>query len=173
MNSNTNDRHDPPEITDELAAELERLEQKLDRGEIWRYDEPMPDGMPNPLVTVSLGLSDGIINGEPVKFYKGLDRSRKKWSRLLGAQILKDRLIDGIEAEWNEDQGRFVETRRVGPVQPGELVAILFTGFRLNPKGQKYPSFKIERTPPDKTAIAAVDDNDPGVAEPDWIEASS
>lgn len=59
---------------DDVAA-LEAFEQQEDRGKIYKYpakpDDPWPDGMPNPLVTVSLGLSKGIVNGEECIFYNG------------------------------------------------------------------------------------------------------
>ena len=107
-------------------AELEAYEESLDHGTPWKYptkpDEEMDPAMPNPSVTRAVGLSTGKVNGEELTFYTGLDKSGKKWSRIVGTKSLKDALIDGIISEWDDERQAFVEVARVGPVREGDRV---------------------------------------------------
>jgi hypothetical protein len=155
--------------------ELEAFEDEQDRGVPWIYPrdpaEPMADDMPNPLVVRANGLTTGVVKGEEVTFLNGVDTAGKKWSRLLGAKALKDVLIDGVQSEWDDDRQAFVETGRIGPVQPGELVSILFKGWRevasgIN-KGKLYPDLKVQRRSGSAPKPEATDEPEGGAADDD------
>jgi hypothetical protein len=134
-------------------AELEALEESLDRGEPWKYptkpDEVMDPAMPNPLVIRATGISTGTIKGEELSFLNGVDARGKKWSRIIGSKSLREGLIDGVISEWDEGRQAYVETARVGPVESGEKVVLTFRGFSTiksgEHKGKEIPSVKVDR----------------------------
>ena len=70
--------------------------------------------------------------------------------------------------EWDDSRQAYVETRRVGPTQPGELVAILYTGHGINPAGQAYPKFVVDREPPVTASTSAAEE--PPAANDDDIQ---
>lgn len=151
--------------------ELEQFEREQERGEPWLWPkepgEKMAEEMPNPLVTRAVVLREDVPlrGGDTVCFYHGRDKTGKLWSILIGPKTLYDSLVLGIEKDWREDTQEFVETGRVGPVQPGELVSVLYSGHRevaSGPnRGRWYPAMKVKRLPAPNAAPEAPDDDIP------------
>src|SRR5262245_5207523 len=119
---------------------LEELEEKASRGEPWKYPtkphEEWDPAMPNPLVIRVTGISNGVSNGDELTFLNGVDKTGKKWSRIIGSRVLRDVLLDGIITEWSDDKQAYVETARVGQVRAGERVSIRWKGFATIKSGE-------------------------------------
>jgi len=120
----------------------------------------MDPAMPNPLVSRACdpAITTGPVNGEELSFYNGVDARGRKWSRIIGSKALREGLLEGVISEWDDERQAYVEVARVGPVRPGEKVAITFRGFSTiqnGPhKGKEIPSVKVERPDAQKTAAS-------------------
>ncbi len=100
-------------------SRFDEAEADVDRGEAWRYRE---GDAPNPLTIRVTGWSTGHTKHGEADFLSGVDRDGKVWSVLVGSVVLRERLIEGLVAEWDEQESRYVVTETLGRVQPGEVV---------------------------------------------------
>jgi hypothetical protein len=153
--------------TNPLDDELAAFAEEQDHGTPWIYPvkdgDPWDPGMPNPLVVRVTGISDGTNKrGEPLTFLHGFDTAGERWSRILGTRALREELVEGVQKEWNDELKSYVETGRIGPVQPGDLVSILYRGHRkvMNGpnRGESYPDLKIARRSGAKPAAQSAEE---------------
>ena len=129
-------------MTDDRFAEAEA---EVDRGESWRYRE---EGAPNPLTILVTEWVNGHTRHGDAEFLVGVDREGKKWSVLVGATVLRRRLIDGEVSEWDDERQAYVVVRTEGRDQPDDVVSIKFLGDRDTGDGATYSSFDVVRKPP-------------------------
>lgn len=124
-------------------SRFDAAESDVDRGTPWRFREP---GTPNPITLEVTEWSTGVTKLGDAEFMHGVDRDGKRWFVLVGSVVLKKHLIDGLVEEWDDGRKAFVETARLGRVQPGEVVAIMYLGDREGAK-YDYPDFRVSRKP--------------------------
>jgi hypothetical protein len=88
------------------------------------------------------------------------------WSILVGTYLLRKRLLEGEVAEWNDETREFETVDILGPVRPGELLAIELRGERqfTNQEGRLVtsPDYRTMRKQPAVTA-----DGQQRLGEPD------
>jgi hypothetical protein len=125
---------------------FDQAEANLRRGQAWLYREP---DAPNPLTIEVSEWSEGHTVHGPAEFLNGVDKNGNQWSVLVGAAVLRKRLIDGELSDWDDERKAYVVTNLEGRVQEGDIVSILYLGERETAAGgKKYADFKVERIPP-------------------------
>ena len=122
---------------------FEEAEADVDRSTPWMFREL---DAPNPLTILATGWSTGHTRLGEAEFLSGTARDGKLWSVLVGCTVLRKRLIDGIEEEWDEAAQEFVTVATLGRVKPGEVVSLKYLGDRDGPK-YPYPDFRVARKP--------------------------
>jgi hypothetical protein len=122
---------------------FDEAEAEADRGNAWK---PREAGMPNPLTIVATEWSTGQTRIGPAEWLNGVDRDGRRWSVLVGSTILKKRLLEGVVEEWDPERNAFVEIRREGRVEPGEMVSLKFLGIKEGGT-YDYPNFTVVRKP--------------------------
>ncbi len=135
----TNDSN-TPQLTD---SRFDAAEADVDRGTPWMYREP---DAPNPLTILVNEWSTGVTKLGEAEFMNGVDRDGKRWSVLVGSVVLRKQLSEGLEEEWDDGRKAFVETARLGRVEPGEVVSIMYLGDREGAQ-YDYPDFRVSRKP--------------------------
>lgn len=147
-------------------SRFDDAESDVDRGSPWRFREP---DAPNPLTLEVTEWSTGVTKLGEAEFMNGVDRDSKRWSVLVGAFVLRKNLIDGLVEEWDDERKAFVETARLGRVEPGEVVSMMYLGDREGAK-YDYPDFRVSRKPQQTTtsseADAGTEASDEGSGEP-------
>jgi hypothetical protein len=119
-------------------------ESEVERGEPWRFRE---EDAPNPLTIEASGWSSGTTKLGEAEFLNGRDRDGKLWLVLVGGVVLRKRLIDGIDEQWDDEKGGWVVVETLGRVVPGEIVSIKYLGDKEG-KQYDYPDFRVVRKPP-------------------------
>lgn len=144
-------------------ARFDDAESDVDRGSPWRFRDD-PDA-PNPLTIEVIEWSTGVTKLGEAEFMNGVDRDGKRWSVLVGSVVLRKHLVEGLVEEWDDDRKAFVETARLGRVEPGEVVSIKYVGDREGAQ-YNYPDFRVSRKPVagpavvDEPAAAAAPNDD-------------
>jgi hypothetical protein len=142
-------------------SRFDDAEAEVDRGESWRFRE---EGVPNPLTLKVTGWSSGHTRHGEAEFLIGTDRAGKKWSVLVGATVLRRRLIDGEVSEWDEERQAFVVVRVDGRAAVGDVVSIMYLGDRDTGDGATYAAFDVVRKPPVNQPPSEADTESPGSA---------
>jgi hypothetical protein len=131
----------------EYDPAFDEAESEVERGEPWMFRE---DGAVNPLTIKASSpqcWSTGHTKYGEATFLSGYDRTGKRWSILIGAISLKKPLLEGLVEKWDDDAQGYVVVETLGPVQPGEIVSLKYTGEGENSAGQAYPRFAVSRKP--------------------------
>jgi hypothetical protein len=120
-------------IKDNLADEFER-------GKPWNPRKNPDD--PNPLYAAAVKWSRGTTAHGEADFLSVRDDDETLWSILVGTYRLQKDLLEGEISEWDENRNAYAVIDIVGPVQPGELLAIEYKGERefTNKEGRKVTS---------------------------------
>src|SRR5918992_660876 len=130
-------------IKDNLADEFER-------GKPWNPRKNPDD--PNPLYAEAIKWTRGTTAHGEADFLSVRDDDGELWSILVGTYKLRKDLLEGEISEWDENRGVYVVTDTIGPVQPGELLAIEYRGERefTNKDGRRVtsPDYRTLRKPP-------------------------
>ena len=125
---------------DELADDFER-------GQPWNPRKTEDD--PNPLYGMAIKWSQGTTAHGDADFLTIRDDNFTLWSILVGTFKLKKQLLEGEVSEWDPERQEFDVIRVDGRVQPGELVAIEYTGERefTNKEGRRVtsPDYRVKR----------------------------
>lgn len=108
-------------IKDTLAGEFER-------GKPWNPRKNPDD--PNPLYGEVVKWSRGTTAHGEADFLPVRDDEDELWSILVGTFKLRKDLLEGEICEWDESRDTYAVIDTIGPVQPGELLAIQFRGER-------------------------------------------
>jgi hypothetical protein len=129
-------------IKDSLAAEFER-------GKPWNPRKNTDD--PNPLYAEAVKWSTGPTAHGEADFLTVRDDDGTLWSILVGTYKLRKILLEGEISKWDETRGEYVVEHTIGPVEPGELVAIEHRGERefTNQEGRRVtsPDYRVLRRP--------------------------
>ena len=131
-------------MAQEPDPRFDAAEADVVRGDAWRFRE---DDAPNPLTIAATGWSLGHTKHGEAEFLNGTDRDGNPWSVLVGSVVLKKRLIEGLVEEWDDEQSKFIVTRTLGRVEPGEVVSVKYLGDTENAEGKMYPRFAVSRKP--------------------------
>jgi len=133
-----------------MSSIKESLSAEFERGKQWNPRKNPDD--PNPLYGVAVKWSKGATAHGEADFLTIRDDDDVLWSILVGTYKLKKALLEGEISEWDDEQKVFVVTDTVGPVQPGELLAIEHKGERefTNKEGRRVtsPDYRTLRKPP-------------------------
>lgn len=135
-------------------------ENELSRGTAWRYRE---QDAPNPLTIEATGWSTGRTRHGEAEFLNGVDKNGEPWSVLVGALVLRRRLIEGEVSEWDDSRNAYVVTRTEGRVRAGEVVSIKYLGDRENASGKPYADFAVSRKPAAGEDATGPGDGDDGI----------
>ena len=129
-------------------SRFDEAEADVDRGNPWMFRDP---DVPNPLTLEVVEWSTGVTKLGEAEFLNGVDRDGKRWSVLVGPVILKKLLIDGLIEKWDDDRKAFVETARLGRVEPCDVVSIKYLGDKEGAQ-YDYPTFAVSRRKADAAA---------------------
>jgi len=141
----------PPERARD--SRFDDAESDVDRGTPWLFRDA---DAPNPLTVEVTEWSTGVTKLGEAEFMNGVDRDGKRWSVLVGSVVLTKHLVDGLVEEWDDERKAFVETARLGRVEPGEVVSIMYLGDREGAQ-YNYPDFRVSRKPRQTTISIEAD----------------
>ncbi len=134
-------------------SRFDDAESDVDRGTPWLFRDA---AAPNPLTIEVTEWSTGVTKLGEAEFMNGVDRDGKRWSVLVGSVVLRKHLVDGLIEEWDDERKAFVETARLGRVEPGEVVSIMYLGDREGAQ-YNYPDFRVSRKPRQTTISLEAD----------------
>ena len=127
----------------------ESLSGEFERGKPWN-PRKSSDG-PNPLYGEPVKWTRGTTAQGDADFLTVRDDEGELWSILVGTYKLRKQLLEGEISEWDESRNAYAVTDTIGPVQPGELVAIEYRGERefTNNEGRRVtsPDYRTLRKP--------------------------
>jgi hypothetical protein len=118
----------------------ESLAGDFERGKPWNPRKNEDD--PNPLYAAAVKWSKGTTAHGEADFLSVRDDDGTLWSILVGTYRLRKELLEGELSEWDSERNAYAVVDVIGPVQPGELLAIEYRGERtyVNKEGRTVTS---------------------------------
>jgi hypothetical protein len=127
----------------------ETLAGEFERGRPWNPRKNPADA--NPLYGRAVKWSTGHTAHGEADFLTVRDDDGTVWSVLVGTYRLRQDLQLGEISEWDSDANEYRVVDMVGPVKPGELVALEYRGERsfTNKEGRQVtsPDYRVMRKP--------------------------